>query len=92
MTAPTSPDLERDICRDYSSQENGRYVYTLAQVAARYGINISTVSSIRKRHGLCRYVYNMEPRKPKVEPQPTTFACPFCGTKCEVKAGHEVCR
>lgn len=90
MSAPRfTPEVERQICQEY--QRSG---VTLQQIADKYQTHVSTVSAIRKRHGLKRYLYNMDHERPRKAdtPTPVRYACPFCGTKCESPAGHEVCR
>lgn len=54
-----SPDRVRAIRRDYAERTgDGRYRYPVQAVAARYGISVSTVTTIAKRWGLRRYQGN----------------------------------
>lgn len=44
----------RAICWDYTRRVDGQYVYTLKQIADRWGISLFCARQIYRRHGLSR--------------------------------------
>ncbi len=46
---------EQKIRADYLLRTTDGYVYSLAEVASRHGVAVSTVSQLAKRRGISRY-------------------------------------
>ena len=84
-----TPAMERAIVRDYVCTG-----LSLPEIAAKYGISVARLTSIRKRHGVHRYttrkmIAAAGASAGKNEPKPKLRRCPICNGTEDLSAPHQ---
>lgn len=82
------PEIERGIVQDYVCTRR-----TIPEIAAKWGISVNRVASIRKRHGVRRYMtrklMGAIGASPDKEPTPMQRRCEVCQGLEVLAAPHQ---